>query len=199
MRIVYILTNPAFDKYIKIGITSNLSSRLKQLDNTSMPLPYECYFAVEVENANKVEKLLHEAFDKYRVRKNREFFEILPESAKSALQLAGGKDVTPNEIIVESSEDKVAFEKAKKQRERFKFSLLNIEPGTILTFAKDSEITCVVLDDRLVKFRDEEMTLTASALIVINEMGYTWSKISGPAFWQYNGNGLYDMRLELDV
>jgi hypothetical protein len=199
MRIVYILTNPAFDKYIKIGITSNLSSRLKQLDNTSMPLPYECYFAVEVENANKVEKLLHEAFDKYRVRKNREFFEILPESAKSALQLAGGKDVTPNEIIVESSEDKVAFEKAKKQRERFKFSLLNIEPGTILTFAKDSEITCVVLDDRLVKFRDEEMTLTASALIVINEMGYTWSKISGPAFWQYNGKGLYDMRLELDV
>jgi hypothetical protein len=199
MRIVYILTNPAFDKYIKIGITSNLSTRLKQLDNTSMPLPYECYFAVEVENANKVEKLLHEAFDKYRVRKNREFFEILPESAKSALQLAGGKDVTPNEIIVESSEDKVAFEKAKKQRERFKFSLLNIEPGTILTFAKDSEITCVVLDDRLVKFRDEEMTLTASALIVINEMGYTWSKISGPAFWQYNGNGLYDMRLELDV
>ena len=199
MRIVYILTNPAFDKYIKIGITSNLSSRLKQLDNTSMPLPYECYFAVEVENANKVEKLIHEAFDKYRVRKNREFFEILPESAKSALQLAGGKDVTPNEIIVESSEDKVAFEKAKKQRERFKFSLLNIEPGTILTFAKDSEITCVVLDDRLVKFRDEEMTLTASALIVINEMGYTWSKISGPAFWQYNGKGLYDMRLELDV
>ena len=199
MRIVYILTNPAFDKYIKIGITSNLSTRLKQLDNTSMPLPYECYFAVEVENANKVEKLLHEAFDKYRVRKNREFFEILPESAKSALQLAGGKDVTPNEIIVESSEDRVAFEKAKKQRERFKFSLLNIEPGTILTFAKDSEITCVVLDDRLVKFRDEEMTLTASALIVINEMGYTWSKISGPAFWQYNGKGLYDMRLELDV
>ena len=54
MRIVYILTNPAFDKYIKIGITSNLSSRLKQLDNTSMPLPYECYFAVEVENATKV-------------------------------------------------------------------------------------------------------------------------------------------------
>jgi hypothetical protein len=146
MRIVYILTNPAFDKYIKIGITNNLSSRLKQLDNTSMPLPYECYFAIEVENANKVEKLLHEAFDKYRVRKNREFFEILPESAKSALQLAGGKDVTPNEIVVESTEDKVAFEKAKKQRERFKFSLLNIEPGTILTFAKDPEITCIVID-----------------------------------------------------
>jgi len=199
MRIVYILTNPAFDKYIKIGITNNLSSRLKQLDNTSMPLPYECYFAIEVENANKVEKLLHEAFDKYRVRKNREFFEILPESAKSALQLAGGKDVTPNEIVVESTEDKVAFEKAKKQRERFKFSLLNIEPGTILTFAKDPEITCIVIDDRLVKFREKEMTLTASALIIINEMGYTWSKISGPAFWQYNGKGLYDMRLELDV
>jgi hypothetical protein len=76
MRIVYILTNPAFDKYIKIGITNNLSSRLKQLDNTSMPLPYECYFAIEVENANKVEKLLHEAFDKYRVRKIESFLKF---------------------------------------------------------------------------------------------------------------------------
>jgi len=41
-----------------------------------MPLPYECYFAIEVENANKVEKLLHEAFDKYRVRKIESFLKF---------------------------------------------------------------------------------------------------------------------------
>ena len=34
---------------------------------------------------------------------------------------------------------------------RFKFSLLNIEPGTILTFAKDSEIKCKVIDDKFVE------------------------------------------------
>ena len=199
MDIVYILTNPAFPDYIKIGRTSNLKQRLISLDNTSMPLPYECYYAAQVDNASKVEKLLHQSFDKYRVRKNREFFELLPENAKSALQLANGKEVTPDHDIVETQDDQRALNKARSQRERFKFSLLNIAPETLLTFAKDVEITCQVIDDRLVRFRGEEMSLTASALIVIHEMGFEWSKISGPAYWQYNGVSLYDLRLKYDV
>jgi hypothetical protein len=199
MEIVYILTNPAFPDYIKIGRTTNLKQRLLSLDNTALPLPFECYYAVEVNDSKKVEKLLHQSFDKYRVRSNREFFELLPENAKSALQLANGKEVTPDHDIVESSEDQRALDNARSKRERFKFSLLNIEPGTILTFAKDEEITCEVVDDRLIRFRDEEMSLTASALIIIHEMGYEWSKISGPAFWQHNGISLYDMRLKADV
>ena len=199
MDIVYILTNPAFPDYIKIGRTSNLKQRLISLDNTSMPLPYECYYAAQVDNASKVEKLLHQSFDKYRVRKNREFFELLPENAKSALQLANGKEVTPDHDIVETQDDQRALNKARSQRERFKFSILNIAPETLLTFAKDVEITCQVIDDRLVRFRGEEMSLTASALIVIHEMGFEWSKISGPAYWQYNGVSLYDLRLKYDV
>ena len=60
----------------------------------------------------------------------------------------------------------------------------------VLTFAKDIDITCEVIDDKMVRFRGEVMSLTASALIVINEMGYDWSKISGPAYWQHNGVSL---------
>ena len=199
MEIVYILTNPAFPDYVKIGRTTNLKQRLLSLDSTSLPLPFECYYAAKVDDSKKVEKLLHQSFDKYRVRSNREFFELFPENAKSALQLANGKEVTPDHDIVETSEDQRALNNARKERERFRFSLLNIAQGTILTFAKDSEITCEVIDDRLIKFRDKEMSLTASALIIIHELGYDWSKISGPAFWQYNGVSLYDMRLEADV
>ena len=199
MEIVYILTNPAFPDYIKIGRTSNLKQRLITLDNTSLPLPYECYYAMQVDNASKVEKLLHQSFDKYRVRKNREFFELLPENAKSALQLANGKEVTPDHDIVETPDDQRALNKARSQRERFKFSLLNIDPGTLLTFAKDVEITCEVINDRKVRFRGEETSLSASALIVINEMGFDWTKISGPAYWKYNGVSLYDLRLKYDV
>ena len=164
-----------------------------------MPLPYECYYAVQVDNASKVEKLLHQSFDKYRVRKNREFFDLLPENAKSALQIANGKEVTPDHDIVDTLDDQIALNKARSQRERFKFSLLNIDPGTILTFAKDIEITCEVVDDRMVKFRGEMTSLSASALIVINEMGFDWTKISGPAYWQYNGVSLYELRLKFDV
>ena len=53
---------------VKIGITDNLSRRLRDLDNTSTPLPFKCFYAVEVDNARTIENLLHEAFDDKRVR-----------------------------------------------------------------------------------------------------------------------------------
>jgi len=35
MGIVYVLVNPAFDSYVKVGRTVNLEQRLRSLDNTS--------------------------------------------------------------------------------------------------------------------------------------------------------------------
>jgi len=197
--IVYILTNQAYPDYIKIGKTTNLEQRLKSLDTTGVPLPFECYYAIEVSDYSRVEKLIHQSFDKYRVRNNREFFELLPENAKSALKLTNGKDITPTDDIVETIEDKKALDKARNKRNRFSFNLINIQPGTELSFIKDSDQKCKVLDDRLVEFRGEEMTLSGSALIVINELGYEWSQIHGPAYWEYQGKSLHDMRLELEV
>ena len=78
-------------------------------------------------------------------------------------------------------------------------SLLDIKPGTILTFAKDKNITCEVIDDKLVKYKEREMSLSASALEIVTEMGYTWGKISGPDYWHLDGKSLYQMRIERDV
>ena len=88
MPIVYILTNESMPDTIKIGITDNLERRIKELDNTSTPLPFECFYALELEDARGIEDLLHEAFDDKRVRQNREFFNCTPEQAKSALKIA---------------------------------------------------------------------------------------------------------------
>jgi len=46
-KIVYILTNQSMPDTIKIGITDNLERRMRELDKTSTPLPFECYYAVE--------------------------------------------------------------------------------------------------------------------------------------------------------
>ena len=54
MAIVYILTNESMLDIIKIGITDNLSRRLRELDNTSTPLPFECFYAVEVDDGDIV-------------------------------------------------------------------------------------------------------------------------------------------------
>ena len=62
--VVYVLSNPSMDGYVKIGKTTNLEQRLKSLDNTSTPLPFRCVFAVEVEDMDKVEGLAHQALKK---------------------------------------------------------------------------------------------------------------------------------------
>ena len=199
MPIIYILTNQSMPDTIKIGITDNLERRIKELDNTSLPLPFECYYAVEVEDASKIEKKIHEGLDDARIRDNREFFNTTPEQAKSILEIAeimGGKDVTPKGDIVETAQDKQALEKSRKIRKRFNFEMINIQPGTILNFVKDNTITCEVHDDRKVKFRDKITSLSDAADIVLREMGYDWSAAQGPIWWSYQGKSLSELRRE---
>ena len=199
MPIIYILTNQSMPDTIKIGITDNLERRIKELDNTSMPLPFECYYAVEVEDASKIEKKIHEGFDDKRIRHNREFFYTTPEQAKSILEIAevmGGKNVTPKHDIVETEQDKQALDKSRKIRKRFNFEMINIQPGTILNFVKDTTITCEVHDDRKVKFRDKITSLSDAADIVLREMGYDWSAAQGPIWWSYQGKSLSELRRE---
>ena len=199
MPIIYILTNQSMPDTIKIGITDNLERRIKELDNTSLPLPFECYYAVEVEDASKIEKKIHEGLDDARIRDNREFFNTTPEQAKSILEIAeimGGKDVTPKGDIVETAQDKQALENAKKQRSRFNFQMIDLQPGTILKFRKDETITCEVYDDTKIKFRDKITSLSNAAEIILREMGYEWSAYQGPRWWMFEGKNLRDIRRE---
>jgi len=195
MPIVYILTNQSMPDTIKIGITDNLERRVRELDNTSVALPFECYYAVEVNDASKIEKKMHEGLDDKRIRQNREFFNISPEMAKSILEIAevmGGKNVTPKKDIVETTQDQQALETARKKKINY-FGILGISKGTVLTFSKDKNITCEVSDNGKVIFRGKETSLSGSALIVTNEMGYDWDQIQGAGYWCYQGKTLRDL------
>ena len=144
-KIVYILTNQSMPDTIKIGITDNLERRMKELDNTSTPLPFECYYAVEVQDAKVIEKKIHEGLDDKRIRQSREFFNSTPEQAKEILEIAevmGGKTVTSTADIVETPQDKQALENTRKNRKRFNFDIIDIKPGTVLNFVQDNTITC---------------------------------------------------------
>ena len=124
MPIVYILINQSMPDTIKIGITDNLERRIRELDNTSTPLPFECYYAVEVKDASKIEKKIHEGLDDKRIRQNREFFNASPEQAKSILEIAevmGSKNVTPKNYIVETPQEKEALDRSRKVRKRINF------------------------------------------------------------------------------
>jgi len=196
MSTVYVLTNEAMPGLVKVGKTSGpLEKRMRELYKTGVPIPFSCFYAVDVTDADFVERKIHEAFDDVRLNESREFFTIAPEKVKAALEITGGKEVTPSEEIIETETDLVAIEK-QRNRNRFNFSKIGIEAGTILEFKKKPSETCKVLDDDQVLFRDETTSLSKSALTLIQELGYNWDKIAGPQFWSYKGKTLYELSNE---
>ena len=152
MSIIYILTNSAFEGYVKIGKTTNLKQRLRSLDNTSIPLPFRCAYAAQVTNVDAAEKLVHDAFGDRRVRDNREFFEIDPMRVISALKLAGGKEVTPDDDIAEDEGGVDAANRVTSQQSDFYFVNVNVPVGSVLKFSEDEAITAIVRNRKKVEF-----------------------------------------------
>ena len=61
---IYILTNPSFPEYVKIGYASNLEKRLKQLNRSeTIPYAFRAYDIYEVEKS-LTDKELHKLIDK---------------------------------------------------------------------------------------------------------------------------------------
>ena len=185
--IVYVLVNPAFDNYVKIGKTINLEQRLKQLDNTSVPLPFRCVYAVEVPDMDKIEKLAHSAFSDHRVRGNREFFEIDQQRVISALQMTGGADVTPKSDIAADDEGINALNNNKGTRRVWTLYEAGLKLGDELHFVNDETHTAVVISEKKVNFRGEETSLSGSALVLLKEQGYQWTRVNGWKYWTLNG------------
>ena len=197
-QIVYVLINEAMPGYTKVGRTANLEQRIRGLDTTSVPLPFECVYAARVVDATFVERQLHDAFDDHRVRPNREFFEITPERVVSALRLAEIENVTPKQDYVETPEDQIALNKAKERRGAFNFAMVDIPVGSVLTFSRDPEIICTVLDKKNVEFEGQKTSLSASALSVFHRIGYEWKAVAGTDYWQYEGEALAERRHRME-
>ncbi len=194
---VYVLTNLAMPGLIKVGITGaeDVETRVKSLDQTGVPLPFECYYAAEVDDAQAVEKAIHVAFDELRVRKGREFFELDPNKAKVIIELLAVRDVTPREEVVASVDDTEAL---LKRKGRFRFSQAEVPVGATLTFSRDESQTATVIDDNNIAFRDHQTSLSHSALEIMRELGYNWKTIDGTSFWLFDGQTLNERRREVE-
>mgnify|MGYP001166814577 FL=1 len=200
-EIVYILQNPFMPDIVKIGRTDRaLEDRMRELYNTSVPVPFECYFAVELDDSKDIENLLHQAFDDLRVNNSREFFKLSPENARVLLERFG-TEVQIGEVDI-PNEDKKALDRAVSDaraiREAFNFHMVDIKPGSELTFLRDENEKAIVLDRKKIKHRDQETSLSAAALLLLNEMGSTRTTVAGPYFWKYEGEILSDLRNRLE-
>jgi hypothetical protein len=197
--IIYILINEAMPGYTKIGkTTTSVEQRMRELDTTGIPLPFECYYAARVADVNFAEKTIHDVFDDRRVRQRREYFKIDPERVRSALLLAAIEDITPRDDVVEDADDQAALNKARTIRGAFNFKMVDIPPGTVLTFSKDEDVSCTVVDHKKVEFEGDTTSLTAAALTIIHRMGYTWQTLAGPDYWEFNGETLSERRRRME-
>lgn len=199
MSIVYILTNESMPGYIKIGRTeTSVIQRMAELDKTSVPLPFQCYYAARVENFASVERTLHTAFGDFRVRPSREFFRMDPYKAKVILELLALEDLTPRDDQGIDAEGQEALEKAGRSRVRFNMSKYGIQPGTVLQYSSDPSITCQVFDDHQVDFRGQVVSLSRAAVLANEERGGTATALSGPIWWLHDGETLAAVRERLD-
>ena len=78
-------------------------------------------------------------------------------------------------------------------RPRFRFSMVDISPGTIITFRGDDTITAEVFDDRHIIFDGEVMTLSRAASRIRGPFND-----NGPRWWIYRGKTLDERRREME-
>lgn len=196
---VYIAVNPAMPKYVKIGKTRSLDGRLKSLYASSVPFPFEYYYAAKVKDPEWVESKLHEAFADRRASSGREFFQVPPQQAASALQLASIEDVTSlaqasnNESSDHQGQDRP---RVKRNRDNLDFLMLDIGLGEELVWREDPAITCTVaiLQPPKVALNGKVLSLSASATAVKGAK----SSLQGSRYWLFQGETLEDRRNRLE-
>ena len=181
---------------VKIGKTNNDNPqvRIDQLYNTSVPVPFECVLAVRVDQPNEVEEGLHRAFHPDRFNPKREFFKIDPEQAVAVLNLIPGDNVTPavnetNNAISEA--ERGASGILRKRRPNLNFREMGIPTESTLEPTSGDE-TAIVVDERKVRFRGQEMSLTEATRLREN-LSYS---VAPTSYWLYEGRHLSDIYAE---
>lgn len=197
---VYVLTNEAMPGLVKIGITTDeVATRIAALSSSSgVPLPFECYFAAEVKDCGKLEKILHQLFSENRVNPKREFFRVEPERVILAISIGDFTEVTPGVSAVDIEEQE-ALAKIKARRPKIKLDALGIKPGDTLTFSREESITAVVQEGGKVLFDGEMFSLSAAALKVLHSLGYKTPAASGSEHWMFEGELLDERRKRLEA
>jgi len=199
--ILYVLTNDAMPGVVKIGKTkTSIQQRLKELDSTGVPLPFRCYYAVEVEDCDVKERKVHDIFADHRVRPNREFFNIAPERVVSALSMLGTEVKMSNDMIDHDGNVVQTQQQSSSDSKRFDFGAYQIPVGATLVFTRDSKETCQVSKDASNVLYSDGKTYSLSELArkLMEKRGYNWKQYRGPSFFKYNDEVLSDIKARLD-
>lgn len=205
---IYILKNPSFPDYIKIGYATDVKARLGQLNRSEcIPFAFRVYATYEVESELS-DKMLHEIIDTLNPdlrsvetfngkQRKREFYAMSAEDAflllKSIAKINGREKYLKIWKLdaAEKQAEEFAEEVTKERVSRgeiFSFTKCHIPQGATLEYINNPEISCTVVDDRKISYQGEVMYMTTLAKMLTGKS----TGIAGPIFFKYNGKNLQE-------
>lgn len=217
--VIYILTNPSFPQYVKIGYATDVKQRLDELNrSTAVPFAFRIYATYEVDSALS-DKRLHSILDKLNPelrskeevdgkRRIREFYAMTPEDEYSILkaiaEINGYRHrlkkwkATANEQRDEALAQEIQ-EEARQKAKSFTFSSCGIEVGEKVEFVSannpNNGALAVVVDEKHVEYNGETWTLTSLAKDLLGTTAHT----PGPNYFAYKGKKINDIRREKGI
>ena len=210
---IYILTNPSFPDYVKIGYADDVKSRVNQLNRTECtPYAFRIYATYEVDsrlNDLKLHKMIDKLNPDLRSRDEidgkkrvREFYSLSAEDAYGIFEAMAEIHGTTDKLekwkasATDIKQEQAAQSIARQKKEKFEFSKLGIPIGAELEYIHDRSIKVIVADEkRKVYYNDEEWSLSSLARVLLQRNG----TVQGTLHFSYNGETIADLRDRLEA
>jgi hypothetical protein len=204
--IVYILTNPCLDGWVKIGHTdkNDIQERLDNLNNQpNIPLSFRTYALYHVKDPSRIEETIQglidlidpklraiESKENGKIRK-REFYRMTPDQAFAIFKkfAHGISDEGSLELINPTIEDIEIETLLKGRRPKLNFYELGLEDEFELVLKENPQIVAKIVSEKLVEYENKQYSLTALSRKLLH-----WRTDRQPApYWLYNGKSLSDI------
>lgn len=212
--VIYILTNPAFPQYVKIGYADDLDARLKQLNRSEcLPFAFRAYATYEVDNRlsdikmhNIIDKLSPDlrTIENFQGKKRvREFYAMTKEDAYALFEAIADMHGYGHRLHLasESAEEKHQSQLAEEiesevleRKDNFSFSKCGIAIGETVEYVHDSSIKCTVAGNRTLNYNGTVVYMSGLARKLLGKN----NAIQGTLHFSYNGEILSDLRARLE-
>lgn len=213
---IYILTNPSFPEYVKIGYADDIKTRLAQLNRSECtPFAFRVYATYDVDT-RLTDMKLHAMIDKLNPtlravdnvdgkKRVREFYAMSAEDAYELFEAMAEIHGTQDRLKLykptkKQEQEEQTAEEVKSEYEKAKpltFSEYGIPIGATLEYCnrgnENSGKTCKVIDEKTVEYDGKSWSLSGLA----KELCHSKYHVQGPKYFKYNGEWLTEIRKRL--
>ncbi len=194
--IIYVMTT-AVSGLIKIGKTQTkqFQERMRYLESNGYynVVGLKREFAIEVNDYDDKEKLIHDVFSKYRVADS-ELFALDVDLVRQLLLAFEGQVIFPKNIDKEKQFDFVS--KSREENNLFNFYRIGLKNGDQISFCYDATMKAKVVGERDVEYLGYIYKLTPLTRKIVEEIGKAnkSNAYRGAQYWCYDGVRLSNIK-----